>query len=99
MYLGVKAVLAKSIERIHAANLVNFGIVPFAFADESDYDALDSGAQIIISGLRRALQSGAEVVTAISGTREFKLKINLSKRQREILLEGGLLPYTVKENR
>jgi aconitate hydratase len=97
MYLGVKAVLAKSIERIHAANLVNFGIVPFAFADESDYDALENGAQITISGLRRALESGAEEVKAISGTIEIKLKMNLSKRQREILLEGGLLPYTVKE--
>jgi predicted aconitate hydratase len=99
MYLGVKAVLAKSIERIHAANLVNFGIVPFTFADESDYDVQEGGGQIAISGVRKALQSGAEEVKATSGTREIKLKMNLSERQRGILLEGGLLPYTVKEKK
>jgi aconitate hydratase len=99
MYLGVKAVLAKSIERIHAANLVNFGIVPFAFVDETDYSALENGAEIIIPKIRKALETGVEEIKAISGKREIKLKMNLSKRQREILLAGGLLPYTVKENR
>jgi aconitate hydratase len=103
MYLGVKAVLAKSLERIHAANLVNFGIIPFAFADESDYDALENGARIVIPGIRKALKFGAEEImaksTTESGTREIKLRMNLSQRQREILIEGGLLPYTVKERR
>ncbi len=101
MYLGVKAVIAKSIERIHAANLVNFGIIPFSFADESDYDALENGAQIVIPGIRKALKSGAEEIMANvatkSGTKEIKLRMNLSQRQRKILIEGGLLPYTVKE--
>jgi aconitate hydratase len=95
MYLGVKAVLAKSIERIHASNLVNFGIVPLVFVEESDYEILENGAEIIISGIRKALETGTEVITAISGKKEIKLKMNLSKRQREILLAGGLLPYTV----
>ena len=99
MYLGVKAVLAKSIERIHAANLVNFGIVPLAFADELDYDSLENGAEIMIPGIRKALEAGVEEVKAISSKREIKLKMNLSERQREILLAGGLLPYTVKEKR
>lgn len=103
MYLGVKAVLAKSIERIHAANLVNFGIVPFAFADESDYDSVENGAKILIPGIRKALKSGAPEVVAKSTmksvTREIKLKMNLSQRQRDILTEGGLLPYTVKERK
>jgi len=54
MYLGVKAVIAKSIERIHAANLVNFGIVPFSFADEKDYDVLPAGANITIPDVRLA---------------------------------------------
>ena len=98
MYLGVKAVLAKSIERIHASNLVNFGIVPLTFDDESDYDSLENGAEIIIPGIHKALETGAEVVKAISGKKEIKLKMNLSKRQREILLAGGLLPYTVLGN-
>lgn len=99
MYLGVKAVLAKSIERIHAANLVNFGILPLVFDNESDYDALESNVGISIPGIRRALKDGAEEVKAISGTRTVVLKMNLSKRQREILLAGGLLPYTVTGKR
>jgi len=96
MYLGVKAVLAKSIERIHAANLVNFGIIPFSFADESNYDTLAGGEEIRVSDIRRALQQGDDVVKAMVAGREMLLKMSLSKRQRDILLAGGLLPYTVQ---
>ena len=96
MYLGVKAVLAKSIERIHAANLVNFGIVPLSFALEQDYDALEGGADIVIPGIRRALQRGDSGVKAIVEKKEISLNMNLSQRQRDILLAGGLLPYTVQ---
>ena len=96
MYLGVKAVLAKSIERIHAANLVNFGIVPLSFALEQDYDALKGGADIVIPGIRKALQGGDSKVKAIVENKEISLNMNLSSRQREILLAGGLLPYTVQ---
>lgn len=96
MYLGVKAVVAKSMERIHAANLVNFGIVPFSFVQESDYDALTAGAEIRIPGIRTALQQGDDCVKAFSGGREISLKMSLSKRQRDVLLAGGLLPYTVQ---
>lgn len=96
MYLGVKAVIAKSIERIHAANLVNFGIVPFYFANESDYDSLEQGAEIVIPGIRSALEHGDEDVKARIGGKEIKLKTSLSRRQRDILLAGGLLPYTVQ---
>ena len=96
MYLGVKAVLAKSIERIHAANLVNFGIVPLSFASEQDYDALKGGADIVIPGIRKALQGGDSKVKAIVENKEISLNMNLSQRQREILLAGGLLPYTVQ---
>lgn len=96
MYLGVKAVLAKSIERIHAANLVNFGIIPFSFADESNYDTLAGGEELRVSDIRRALQQGDDVVKATVAGREMLLKMSLSKRQRDILLAGGLLPYTVQ---
>ena len=96
MYLGVKAVLAKSIERIHAANLVNFGIISFSFADESNYDTLAGGEEIRVSDIRRALQQGDDVVKATVAGREMLLKMSLSKRQRDILLAGGLLPYTVQ---
>ncbi|HUI39725.1 MAG TPA: aconitase family protein, partial [Methanothrix sp.] len=96
MYLGVKAVVAKSIERIHAANLVNFGIVPFTFVRESDYDLLNGGEEIRIPGLRTALGHGDSEVFALSGDKKIKLKIDLSRRQRDILLAGGLLPFTVQ---
>jgi len=95
MYLGVKAVVAKSIERIHAANLVNFGIIPFAFQDESNYDALENGAEMVIPNARRSIEQGEEVIKATSGKKEIRLKVSLSPRQRKILLAGGLLPYTV----
>ncbi|NTV27614.1 MAG: aconitate hydratase, partial [Methanothrix sp.] len=99
MYLGVKAVIAKSIERIHAANLVNFGIVPFSFDEESDYDSLPENAEIRIPDIRNALMKGGNSVTAFYNNGQLSLKMNLSGRQREILLAGGLLPYTVKRRK
>lgn len=99
MYLGVKAVIAKSIERIHAANLVNFGIVPFSFANEKDYDVLPAGANITIPDIRVALERGDDEVLAQTAEREMMLNMSLSKRQRAILLAGGLLPYTVQERK
>jgi aconitate hydratase len=112
MYLGVKGVIAKSIERIHAANLVNFGIVPFTFEKESDWDLLSEKTNIRIPGIRRSLEKGDESVIAhAEGSRKGEevverkgekkkdeklvLKMNLSRRQRMILLAGGLLPFTV----
>jgi len=99
MYLGVKAVVAKSIERIHAANLVNFGIVPLYFATESDYDLIEQGKEMAIPGMRDALERGSEEVRAVTGEKEISLRMNLSRRQREILLAGGLLPYTVQKRK
>ncbi len=99
MYLGVKAVVAKSIERIHAANLVNFGIVPLSFAKEADYDVLTDGIEIAILGMRKALEGSTEDVKANACGREITLKMNLSRRQRDILLAGGLLPYTVQRRK
>ncbi len=96
MYLGVKGVIAKSIERIHAANLVNFGIVPFIFAKESDWDLLPEGSEIRIPEIRKSLVKGDERVRALAGNIEISLLMSLSNRQREILLAGGLLPFTVK---
>jgi aconitate hydratase len=99
MYLGVKGVIAKSIERIHAANLVNFGIVPFTFARDSDWDLLPENTDIRIPGIRKSLEKGDESVRALASNIEINLLISLSKRQREILLAGGLLPLTVKKTR
>ncbi|MDD1750396.1 MAG: aconitate hydratase [Methanothrix sp.] len=99
MYLGVKGVIAKSIERIHAANLVNFGIVPFSFAQESDWDSLPEKTEVRIPGIREALETGKENIIALAGNKEINLNMSLSKRQREILLAGGLLPFTVQTSK
>ena len=90
MYLGVKAVVAKSIERIHRANLVNFGIVPFTFADAADYDKLAAGDRLELKGIRAAVAGdGRLTVSTQAGT--ITLQTALSDREKAIILAGGLL--------
>ena len=92
MYLGVRLVVAKSIERIHKANLVNFGIIPCTFADQKDYDRIGMGDEIAASGVRQALESGADIVLRdITGGFEFTVRADLSQRERRTILAGGLL--------
>jgi len=99
MYLGVRAVIAKSIERIHKANLVNFCIVPVEFADPADYDQIECDDELVIDNLLEALKNADEVrITETSGKYEFVGKLSLSSRDREILLSAGLLNYTRKRN-
>ena len=95
MYLGVRAVLAKSIERIHKANLINFAIVPIEFADSSDYDKINAHDELEIQSLREAI-ADSDTVKVINKTEGFEIegKLSLSGRDREILLAGGLLKYT-----
>lgn len=97
MYLGVKAIIAKSIERIHAANLVNFGVVSLLFKNNADYEKIDQGDEIEIPDIKKSLQN-SEKVKLIDKTKNLKIELdyNLSQRQKEILYEGGLLAYTVK---
>ncbi|MGB2727610.1 MAG: aconitate hydratase [Halobacteriota archaeon] len=94
MFLGVKAVIAKSFERIHAANLVNFGIVPLTFESEFDYDGIDVDDEIEIPGIRRLLLKNERLVVRnqTKGV-EFEVRYELSERQCDIVLAGGLLPY------
>lgn len=98
MYLGIKAVIAKSMERIHRANLINFGIVPLILANPADYDALDSGDRLVIDDIRRQLLAGATRLYARNATRQsaFEVDCALSQREREIVAAGGLLNYTSK---
>lgn len=92
MYLGVKAVIAKSIERIHCANLVNFGIVPFVFVKGSDYERITGGDKLIIEGLREAVKgNGKAVVKCGADGHEIEIKAIITERQKDILLKGGLL--------
>ncbi len=98
MYLGVRAVIAKSIERIHKANLVNFCIVPIEFAEPGDYDKVNADDMLQIDNLLEALKNADEVrITETSGKYEFVGKLSLSSREREILLSAGLLNYTCKK--
>jgi aconitate hydratase len=92
MYLGVKAVIAKSIERIHCANLINFGIVPFIFDDVEAYDTLKQGDTLLIDDLRLSISGeGKATVCNITQGTTFAVKTDLSDRQKTILLNGGLL--------
>ncbi len=95
MYLGVRAVIAKSIERIHKANLINFCIVPIEFADANDYDKIHAGDKLRIDGLVDAVRNSDEVtIVDETSSIEFVGKLNLSDRDREIMLSAGLLNYT-----
>jgi len=99
MYLGVKAVIAKSYERIHAANLINFGVLPLVFENESEYDRIDQGDGLEIPGIREALAAGGPLeVRNVTKGRRFTVTCTLSERQRRIVLAGGALNL-VKEKR
>lgn len=95
-YLGVQAVIAKSFARIHAQNLVNFGILPLLFVSSSDYDKIDQNDELLISDAREAIQKGKELtITNQTKHYDFKVQHNLSERQIKILLLGSLI-NTVK---
>ncbi len=97
MFLGVKAVIAKSFERIHSANLINFGIIPLTFKSDSDYEDIDAGDELEIPNVRELLSKNEPLVVKnrTKGT-EFEVTYTLSQRQRDIVLAGGMLPYTTK---
>jgi aconitate hydratase len=90
MYLGVKAVIAKSIERIHRANLINFGIVPFIFANPKDYDKVSSGDALELKGIRAAVEGNGELKVG-TPKGEVVVRAALSDREKHLLLCGGLL--------
>lgn len=95
LYLGIKCVIAKSFARIHVANLINFGILPLTFANPDDYDTLSQGDELTIGNYSDAIKNSDEIImTDKTVGREIVLKINLTERQREIILAGGLLNHT-----
>ena len=100
LYLGIKAVVAKSFARIHVANLINFGIIPMTLANPDDYENFAEGDTLEIKGFAEAV-AGATEATLVDKTngKEAKLCLNLSARQREILLAGGRLNYTKQEKK
>lgn len=107
MYLGVKAVVACSIERIHRANLINFGIVPMYFVNPEDYDKIQQGDRVKIPGIRKGLIEGKDTFEMIvyakakktpEGEVEYEeteiripLRVDLTDRERKVILLGGML--------
>ena len=95
MYLGIKAVIAISIERIHAANLINFGIVPLFFDNPADYQKIEENDSILIEDIAIQLRSGniinAKIINQNGNTDNIKLKHNLNKEDVEIIIAGGIL--------
>lgn len=94
MYLGIRCVVAKSFARIHAANLINAGILPLTFADPADYDALQPGARLRIDDIRAGMAAGSLTLTDTAAGKSYSVVCSLTERQQAILLAGGLLNYT-----
>ena len=102
MYLGIKVVIAAAIERIHRANLVNFGIAPLLFTDIADYDRIEQGDSILIHSFREQLQNPsctikAQIVKNDTSTVEIELKHQLSLEDIKIILAGGMLNCAVQD--
>ena len=102
LQLGVKAVIAKSFARIHMANLINNGILPLVFVNEWDYDNIKIGDEFVIKyaadQIKGAAQGQIVNVTCVKTGEEIPTRLNISERQRDILLAGGLLNYTKESN-
>ena len=87
MYLGVRMVIAKGIERIHLANLVNFGIFPLAFTDPNDYDKLKSGDELLIDSLRQSISEETIIVKNVTRNYSFTVSHSLTPRQIKSMLD------------
>ena len=94
MYLGIRCVVAKSFARIHVANLINAGILPATFADPADYDALEQGHSLTIDNIVAGMEAGKLTLKDTQTGKSMELVCDLSQRQKDILMAGGLLNYT-----
>ncbi len=93
LHLKIRAVLAKSFARIHAANLINNGILPLTFVNEADYDRFSQDDELRLEGVRERIARGDEVIPVENVTKGFtaETKLPLSDRQRRMVLAGGLI--------
>lgn len=98
LYLGVKAVIAKSFARIHKANLINNGIIPMEFEAEVDYDKVELLDELLISDIKRALIDGKARIKNVTNGTSFNVYINLTGKEIDVIKAGGRLNY-VKVNR
>ena len=95
LYLGVKAVITKSFARIHCANLINAGILPLTFANADDYDKITQGDELSLKGIKNAIiNNEPAVLVNLTKNEEYAINYDLSQRQKDIILAGGLLNYT-----
>ncbi len=99
MYLGLHAVIARSFARIHKANLINFGIIPMLFASDDDYQKIVQGDRILINNVGENLR-GSQRFKAVNKTQNYTFEVttNLNEREKELILNGGLLSYTKNKN-
>ena len=97
LYLGIKAVIAKSFARIHKANLINSGIIPLEFENQSDYDGIDEYDELQLTDVESSLEKGEFTVKNLTKNNEFKAKFNGSARELKILKYGGYLKFAVSD--
>jgi aconitate hydratase len=99
LYLGIKAVLAKSFARIHQANLVNNGIIPLVFENPEDYDDINEMDELLIEDAISQVKSRTIKLKNLTKGKEYKMILDITPRQREMLIQGGLLNLIrLKEN-
>lgn len=98
LYLGVKAVIAKSFARIHKANLINNGIIPMEFKEESDYNSIDLVDDLVIDNIKDSLEVGTVKVKNVTKGTEFEVTVNLTEKEIDIINVGGRLNYVKNSN-
>ncbi|WP_043884309.1 aconitate hydratase [Caldanaerobacter subterraneus] len=100
LYLGVKAVIAKSFARIHKANLINSGILPLTFVKEEDYEDIDMGDVLKIENAVEQVRSGKNIIVKnLTKGKSFEVRLEVSDRNREILIAGGMINYVKSKNK
>ena len=97
MYLGVRAVIAKSIARIHKGNLVNHGIIPMIFENPDDYDNIEKGDELEVHDLLDQMQTKAVEIRNVTKNVTFKVRLELSHSELEVISCGGQLRYLKKQ--
>lgn len=97
MYLGVKAVIAKSIARIHKGNLINHGIIPMIFANPADYDGLELEDELEIENLLEQIPTRMITIKNKKRHFQFDVKLEITDNEMEVVLNGGQLTYLKKQ--
>lgn len=98
LYLGVKAVIAKSFARIHKANLINNGIIPMEFKEESDYNSIELVDDLVIDNIKHSLEVGIVKVKNVTKGTEFEVTVNLTEKEIDVINVGGRLNYVKNNN-